>query len=58
MARHHPLVLRMDLGKLGRNVETCAVWITSGPPEMVSIVTSSPLAMVMTGFNFASKKPQ
>jgi len=25
---------------------------------MVSMVTSSPLAMVSTGFSFASKKPQ
>ena len=25
---------------------------------MVSMVTSSPLAMVRTGFNLASKKPQ
>jgi len=31
---------------------------TSGPPVTVSTVTSSPLAMVSTGFNFASKKPQ
>ena len=30
----------------------------SGPPEMVSTVTSSPLSMVSTGFSFASKKPQ
>ncbi len=31
---------------------------TSGPPLTVSMVTSSPLAMVSTGFSFASKKPQ
>jgi len=30
----------------------------SGPPLMVSMVTSSPLAMVSAGFSFASKKPQ
>ena len=32
--------------------------IISGPPLMVSMVTSSPLAMVRTGFSLASKKPQ
>ena len=58
MAGHHALVFGMDLGKLRRDVKLGPVRHTSGPPLMVSMVTSSPLAMVSTGFSLASKKPQ
>ena len=58
VARQHPLVVGVNLGEFGRDVEFARSGTMSGPPLRVSTVTSSPLAMVSTGFSLASKKPQ
>ena len=58
MSGHHPFVFGVNFPQFGRNVKPGGVGQDPGPPLIVSIVTSSPLEMVRTGFNRASKKPQ